>query len=342
VADRILKELSKPYLLDGQEVFATVSVGIAISSPEYSRPEELLRDADTAMYRAKANGKARYEVFDTDMHAKAVEILQMENDLWRAIDHKELIIHYQPILSLRTGAITGFEALLRWLHPEKGLLPPSAFIPLAEETGLIVTMGEWLLKTACLQNRVWQKMGHPDLRLSVNYSARQIQHPDPLKMIQNILWETHMSAKTLGLEITESIAMNNSGSGFSTLFKLGFMGIPIAIDDFGTGYSSLSSLKRCPAQALKVDQSFLKNIQTDPDNAAITGTIIAMAHSLQLQVIAEGVENKGQLDFLLEKGCDEVQGFYFSEPLTSEKATELLMEKSPFQAKLKITQRLEG
>ncbi len=337
ITARILKELSMPYHLNDQEVFATASVGIAMNTPDYSKPEELLRDADTAMYRAKANGKARYEVFDTDMHTRAVALLQMENDLWRAIEHQEFVIYYQPILSLKTGAITGFEALMRWQHPEKGFLPPSEFIPLAEETGLILPMGEWLLKAACAQNRAWQLMGFPHLKLSVNFSARQLQHPDPLKMIQNILWDTHMNAKTLILEITESIAMK-SDPGFETLFKFNFMGIPIAIDDFGTGYSSLSSLKRSPATTLKIDQSFLKNVPNDLDNAAITGTIIAMARNLQLQVIAEGVETEDQVAFLRERDCDEVQGYYFSQPLSAEKATELLIKKDHFAPKLRLVE----
>ncbi|HJT24521.1 MAG TPA: EAL domain-containing protein, partial [bacterium] len=340
VAERVLKELAKPCRLNDQEVFATVSIGIAMCNGNYSRPEDLLRDADTALYRAKANGRARYEIFDVDMHNRAVALLQMENDLWRAINNTEFLIHYQPILSLRTGFIVGFEALARWQHPEKGLLSPNDFIPLAEETGLIINIGEWLLKAACQQNRIWQTMGFPNLRLAVNFSARQLRHPDPLKMIQDILWETHMNAQTLELEITESIAMRTSDPGFGALSKLRLMGVPISIDDFGTGYSSLSSLKHSPASTLKIDKSFLKDIQSDPDNAAITNTIIAMAHSLQLRVIAEGVETEEQLRFLADRGCDEVQGHYFSPPLDAARATDLLLQSNPFPLKQKLPTRL--
>ncbi|MBI4481670.1 MAG: EAL domain-containing protein [Acidobacteria bacterium] len=324
VADRIQNELATPFNLNGHEVFTTASIGIALSVPGYDWPEDLLRDADMAMYRAKALGKARHALFDRGMHARAVALLQLEADLRRAFERQEFRIHYQPIVSLLSSQITGVEALARWHHPQRGLVCPAEFIPLAEETGLIITLGEWLLRTACAQNKAWQAAGHSQLRVMVNFSARQFQHRNLLDLIQRVLGETGMAAHTLELEITETLAMKDIDFSLTTLNELSAMGIQISIDDFGTGYSSLGSLKRFPITTLKIDQSFIRDITNDADDAALTTAIIAMAHSLALKVIAEGVETEEQLAFLRSQKCDEILGYVISRPVPAEAFTKLL------------------
>jgi diguanylate cyclase (GGDEF)-like protein/PAS domain S-box-containing protein len=318
VSDRIQKELMLPFNLNGQEVCMTTSIGIALNNRDYNQPNDLLRDADIAMYRAKALGKARYAVFDTGMHTRAVELLHLEANLRRAIEQQEFRLYYQPILCLTSGKITGVEALLRWQHPQRGLVSPAEFIPVAEETGLIVAIGEWVLQTACAQSKTWQDMGLPPLFVAINLSARQFQHQNLLELIKKILKETGMTAQTLKLEITESIAMRDLDFSIPVLKELSTMGVQILIDDFGTCYSSLGYLNRFPINALKIDQSFVKDIPNNPDNAAIIKAIIAMAHSLKLKVIAEGVETEEQLAFLRSQACDEIQGYLLSHPLPAE------------------------
>ncbi|MBI4641552.1 MAG: EAL domain-containing protein [Candidatus Tectomicrobia bacterium] len=326
VADRIQKDLATPFNLSGQEVFTTSSIGITLSTTGYDRPEDILRDADTAMYRAKALGKARYEIFDTTMHARAVALLQLEANLRRAIERQEFQVYYQPIVSLGTGRITSFETLVRWQHPQRGLVSPGEFIPVAEETGLIVPIGEWVLRTACAQNKAWQEAGLPRLSVAVNLSARQFQDQNLPDLIQQVLAETGMAAHDLKLEITESIAMQNIDLSITVLNELSAMGMQVSIDDFGTGYSSLAYLKRFPVSTLKIDRSFVRDIPGDVDDAAITSAIIAMAHSLKLKVIAEGVETEEQLAFLRSHQSDEMQGYLFSRPVPAEAFTKLLQE----------------
>jgi diguanylate cyclase (GGDEF)-like protein/PAS domain S-box-containing protein len=325
VANHIQKQMASPFEVSDQTVFTTVSIGIAPSTIGYDQPEECLRDADTAMYQAKANGRARYEIFSRDMHTSAMSLWQLDADLRQAVERQEFQIHYQPIVSLTTGQITGVEALLRWQHPQRGLLDPAEFIPLAEETGLIVSIGEWVLHKVCTQNKTWQEAGYSPLSAAVNLSARQFQHQDLPDLIKKTLHETGLTTQALVLEITESVATKNIDPGLATLHELNDMGIKISIDDFGIG-SALDCLKRFPLNNLKIDQSFVKDVISDPANAAITRAIIDMAHSLNLTVIAEGVETEEQLVFLRSYQCDQIQGYLFSRPMPAEEFARLLQQ----------------
>ena len=326
IADRIQEELSLPLNLGGHEICTTASIGIALSSTGYSMADDLLRDADSAMYHAKSMGKARYKIFDSNIHVDAMKNLQLETDLWRAVENMEFLVHYQPIVSVTSGEIKGAEALLRWNHPQNGVLPPDEFIPLAEETGLISSMGEWLLRTACTQNRAWQDAGYKNLQIDVNFSSRQLRQENLPELIENVLEETGLAAQSLNIGITESIAMESQS--IKILNKLTAMGIETSIDDFGTGYSSLGSLKRFPITAIKIDESFIKDIMIDSDVEAIIKAIIAMAHSLKIKIIAEGVETEEQLAFLRSQQCDEMQGYLYSPPVSEEEFTKLLKKRS--------------
>lgn len=326
VAERLNQKLVQPFTLMGQEVYATVSIGIAVNTRATDRPEDLLRDADAAMYRAKGLGKARHEMFDPDLHLRALSRLQLEADLRRAIERKEFLVHFQPSVSLQTGKMTGAETLVRWQHPQRGLVSPSEFIPVAEETGLILAIGEWALRTACAQTKAWHDAGHAGLRVAVNFSARQFQHPSLPDLIRDVLKETGLPARALDLEITESTAMRNVDESIKMLNELTAMGMQISIDDFGTGYSSLGTLKRFPIHTLKIDQSFVRGIPSDPDDSALTIAIIALAHSLKFRVIAEGVETDAQLAFLRSHQCDEMQGYLFSPPIPAAAFTKLVQE----------------
>ena len=326
IADRIQEELSLPLTLGGHEICTTASIGIALSSTGYSMADDLLRDADSAMYHAKSMGKARYKIFDSNIHVDTMKNLQLETDLWRAVENMEFLVHYQPIVSVTSGEIKGAEALLRWNHPQNGVLPPDEFIPLAEETGLISSMGEWLLRTACTQNRAWQDAGYKNLQIDVNFSSRQLRQENLPELIENVLEETGLAAQSLNIGITESIAMESQS--IKILNKLTAMGIETSIDDFGTGYSSLGSLKRFPITAIKIDESFIKDIMIDSDVEAIIKAIIAMAHSLKIKIIAEGVETEEQLVFLRSQQCDEMQGYLYSPPVSEEEFTKLLKKRS--------------
>jgi diguanylate cyclase (GGDEF)-like protein/PAS domain S-box-containing protein len=339
VAERIQKELTRPFPLSGHEVFTSASIGIALSATGYDRPEDVLRDADMAMYRAKALGQARYEMFDTGMHARAVALLQLEADLRRAVERQELRIHYQPIVSLASGRMTGVEALVRWQHPQRGLVLPAEFIPPGEETGPILSISEWVLRTACAQNKAWQEAGYAPLCMAVNLPARHFQQPGLPELIKNVLKETGMPAQALALEITEGTVMKSIDFNLATLNDLRALGIQISIDDFGTGYSSLGYLKRFPFHTLKIDQSFVKDMASDSEDAAITTAIIAMAHSLKLKVVAEGVETEEQLAILRSEQCDEIQGYLFSRPVPAETFTKLLQEARCLAPELRIKQR---
>ncbi|HYK20356.1 MAG TPA: EAL domain-containing protein [Pyrinomonadaceae bacterium] len=327
VAQRISGELSQPFVLDKNSAFATASIGIALSSSGYDRPEDILRDADTAMYRAKENGKARYEVFDHGMHARAVSRLQLESDLRQAIEQKEFCVYYQPIVSLQTGRLHGFEALVRWNHPRRGLVLPADFIPVAEETGLIVPIGQWVLNEACAQVRQWQleSPSHRSLSLSVNLSARQVAQPDMLERIKEALQLSKLSPHCLKLEITESVVMENAEAAALMFKQLRSLGVQLSIDDFGTGYSSLSYLHRFPLNYLKIDRSFVMRLTTDNDNA-IVRTISTLARNLGMEVIAEGIETEEQYQQLKMLGCEYGQGFLFSCPVGSGDVAHLLTQ----------------
>lgn len=326
VANRIQEELMLPFNLSGNEVFTTASIGIALSTTSYERPEQLLRDADTAMYRAKAHGKARHEVFDIAMHACAIALLHLENDLRRAIERQEFQIHYQPIISLLSDRINGFEALVRWQHPERGLLSPADFIPMTEETGLVIPIGSWVLREACRQMKVWQEQfpANPPLTISVNLSGKQFSQPGLSEQIKQILQDTRLDPYSLKLEITESVIVENAESATIMLSQLRTMGIQLYMDDFGTGYSSLSYLHRFPMDTLKIDRSFTSRIGVDNENWEIVQTIITLAHNLGMNVIAEGVETAAQVALLRELKCEYGQGYFFSKPVDGAQAGALI------------------
>jgi diguanylate cyclase (GGDEF)-like protein/PAS domain S-box-containing protein len=326
VASRIHEELETPFNLGGNEVFTSTSIGIALSLHGYERPEDCLRDADTAMYRAKARGKARHEIFDTSMHDHAVALLQLETDLRRAVERREFRVHYQPIVLLNSGRIAGFEALVRWQHPERGLLPPAEFMAVAEETGLILPIGQWVLGEACRQIRVWQGQSgaDPPLSISVNLSSKQFLQPELSERISQVLLVSGCDAHTLKLEITESVVMENAGEAIAMIGQLRDMGVEIYMDDFGTGYSSLSYLHRFPVDTMKIDRSFINRMIARDENSEIVRTIVALAHSLRMDVIAEGVETEEQLIHLRALQCEYGQGYYFSKPVDAEAAGGLL------------------
>ena len=324
VAQKVLDALSEPVTLDGHELKVTPSIGICAYPHDGEDVETLMRNADTAMYHAKQMGRNNYQFFTQAMNDAAQQRLLLENDLRYAIDRGEFILHYQPQLDLKTGAIVGFEALVRWRHPQRGMVGPSEFIPAAEETGLIGPIGEWVLREACSQARVWQKAEYPQLQVAVNCSAQQFQHEGFVETVARILRETGMPALRLELEITESVIIHHSEEVNARFQALEDMGVRISIDDFGTGYSSLSYLKRLAIHQLKIDQSFVRDISSDPDDAAIVSAIIAIAHSLDLDVLAEGVETAEQLAFLRSLGCDTAQGYLFSKPLPAEEFARLL------------------
>lgn len=306
----------KEYVVGEHELKITASVGITIFPDDGDDGASLVKNAEMAMYRAKELGRNAYRFFTQDMNAFAFEHLFMENSLRRGLERREFRLHYQPQIDAATGDVVGCEALVRWLHPDEGLVPPGKFIMLAEETGLIVPLGEWVLREACAQNREWQEEGFPAVPVAVNLSAVQFRQKELLEMIRSVLADTGLPPQYLELEITESVAMKNAESTIKALKELKEIGVRLSIDDFGTGYSSLSYLKRFPIDKIKIDRSFVRDITSDPDDAAITGAIISMAKSLKLKVIAEGVENGEQLAFMRERGCDEIQGYYFSKPLT--------------------------
>ena len=315
VAGKVLDALTEPMRLGGHEVIISASIGITIYPFDDDNIDDLLKDADTAMYRAKAEGRNNCQYFTADMTDHALEHMHLEQDLRRALERDEFELYYQPQLELAHGEVTGVEALLRWHHPARGLVSPAEFIPILEETGLILPVGEWVMRTACRQQRAWREQGLPPLRVAVNLSARQFYQQDLLKSVAGVLEETGLQVDELDLEITEGVLVENVTSTVETLNAFDRMGIRLSIDDFGTGYSSLSYLKRFPLHTLKIDQSFVHDVTEDGDSAAIVQAIIALAHSLRLGVIAEGVETEEQLAFLRREGCREVQGYLFCRPL---------------------------
>jgi len=325
VSNRINRALLLPFNLAGYEVFTSVCIGIAQSTSGYSREEDILRDADIAMYRAKEIGTAKHMIYDAKMHASAIKLLKMETDLRQAIENEELLAYYQPIISLTDGSIIGMEALLRWQHPKLGLIMPLEFISLAEDSGLILPIGEWILKTACAQNKAWQDEGYQHLCVGVNFSSRQFQHQNLPDLIKSVLQETGMDPQYFNAEITESIAMEENS--IKILNKLSKLGIEISIDDFGTGYSSLGSLKNFSINNLKIDMSFIRDIGKNSNVEEIIKAIITMAHSLEIQVVSEGIETEEQLAFLRSHQCDKVQGYLFSKPVPADEFVKLLKKK---------------
>lgn len=326
IAERILRDLQKPIKIKGQKIHVGASIGIAFSSAGYDKAEDLLRDADLAMYRAKVKGKGRYETFDSKLHSGAVSLLQTEIDLRRAIERSEFILNYQPIVSLNSDAIVGFESLIRWNHPTRGLVAPDNFISVAEDTGLILPIGKWVIRESCRQMREWQKQfaAAHSMIINVNLSARQLESKDLVEQIAVILQETGLNPNCLKLEITESAIMNNAEEAVATVVALREMGVRVSIDDFGTGYSSLSYLHRFPINTLKIDRSFVSRIGNADEHAEIIRTIIALAFNLGIDVVAEGVENIEQLDFLRRMNCNFGQGFYYSRPVNGLSASEMI------------------
>jgi diguanylate cyclase (GGDEF)-like protein len=303
--------------LPGHELYATASVGVSLFPLDGEDCHTLLKNAGAALYKAKRSGGANYQFYTADMHELASRRLALETNLRRAIQNEEFLIHYQPIVSVDSLAITGVEALVRWQHPQLGLVSPSEFIPLAEDTGLIVPIGEWVLRQACEQNRRWQEQGFAAIQVAVNISARQFHDRDLSHTVIRILRESGLAPQHLELELTESSIMQNAEFAADVLTRWKSLGIKISIDDFGTGFSSLASLKRLPLDALKIDQSFVRDATSDPDDAAIVMAIITLAHNMRLKVVAEGVETEEQLRFLQLLRCDEIQGYFFSKPLPS-------------------------
>jgi diguanylate cyclase (GGDEF)-like protein len=337
VATWIQESLAAPFNLKEHEVYITTSIGIVIGSAVYQKPEDILRDADIAMYVAKSRGKARYEIFNAAMRERIMERLTLENDLRLAIERHEFEVYYQPIVSLQTGQLIGFEALSRWRHPERGLLPPAEFIPIAEETGMIMPIDRWVLRQACTQMRIWQENipFFPSLTISVNMSGKQIAQPDLIEQIGQGLAESGLDAHCLKIEITESTIMENNVATADVFFRLKNMGVEVQIDDFGTGYSSLGYLHQFPVNALKIDRSFINLLDSASSNPEIAQTVVTLAHELGMAAVAEGVETESQLRQLRDLGCEFGQGFLLSVPLTSALVTEMLTEihdgKNPFE-----------
>ena len=324
VSELILGVFSQPLMLEGNEVYVSTSIGISLYPSNGDDLESLVKQADTAMYYAKEQGRNNYQFFTAGLNIKANDRLSIENSLRRALEREEFVLHYQPQVDFESGIIVGLEALIRWNASGQGIVSPAAFIPIAEETGLIVPIGEWVLRTACAQNMAWQKQGYPLLRIAVNISARQFRAPNFIKTVAGILLEIGMDPQWLELEITESIAMENGEASVEMLNSFKELGIRISIDDFGTGFSSLNYLRRMPIDTLKIDQSFIKDISTGKNGEEVVTAIIQLAKNLRLKVIAEGVETNNQWSFLKDKQCNEMQGFLFSKAVTSQELERLL------------------
>ncbi len=324
VARRVLESLQRPFRIADQEVFVSASIGISLFPQDGNDVESLLRNADTAMYHAKDSDRSNFQFYNQSMNASAFQRLSLENSLRKALERDEFILHFQPVLDARTGAVVGAEALLRWKHPDMGLVPPGDFIPLAEETGLIVPIGEWVLRTAWAQGMFWRGGDGRPLHVAVNLSPRQFRQQQLVEIVSRILKETGIDPSSLVVEITESALMRDEDEAVRTLSALRAMRLRVAVDDFGTGYSSLGRLKRFPIDSLKIDRSFVRDMVDDPASAAITSAIVSMARGLGLTVVAEGVENERQLDLLRDQGCHMVQGYLLGRPVTADELSERL------------------
>lgn len=330
VAERILEALKAPFVLDGHKIVVSASIGIVLKGELYNRPEDILRDADTVMYRAKMLGKARYAIFNIEMHAHAMNFLQLEADLRHAIERSELVIYYQPIVSLATMEIVALESLVRWQHPQRGLILPDEFIPLAEETMEIDKVGYWVIQEACAQNKIWHDMGFSNITVTVNISLLQFRHKELPEQIGAIIKNTGLPADAFELEITESTVMESKGLVLEIFKELNKMKIHLMMDDFGIGFSSINSLKHLPFSTLKIDRSLISDIDTNSDASTIVKSIVDMAHTLKIKVIAEGVETQGQLDLLRLYNCDYVQGYLFYCPMKADEITNLLRQKNKY------------
>jgi diguanylate cyclase (GGDEF)-like protein len=319
VADRILNKFLSPVIIDGEAIFPSASIGIVISTPEYDNCVDLLRDADIAMYRAKALGKGRYTLFDQEMYEQTLRLTQLESELHYALEHQEFELYYQPIVSLATDKLSGFEALIRWKNPKRGFISPIEFIPLAEDTGLIVAVGDWVLNEACqqLQNWLHKFPEANDLKMSINLASHQIREPDLLEKLDKILVDTGIDGSSIRLEITESTLMDQGEQTINKLAQLRARNIQLSIDDFGQGYSSLSYLHRFPINILKIDRAFVSQMSEGGENIEIVRTIVILAHTLNMSVVAEGVETQQQVDILKKLGCEFGQGYLFARPLTT-------------------------
>jgi len=328
-AQKILAALAPPHRIDRHDLHIGVSIGISIYPDDGQDAETLIRSADTAMYHAKENGRNNYKFFEQDMNARAVQRQSTEAGLRRALARQEFVLHYQPKINLKSGAIVGVEALIRWQHPERGLLPPAQFVPIAEDCGLILPIGRWVLRTACRQARTWRQAGLPPVTVAVNTSALEFRAKDFLENIHAALEESRLQPRYLELELTESILMRDAESTDVMLHALADLGVKLTIDDFGTGYSSLSYLKKFPIDTLKIDRSFVNQMTSNPDDAAIVSAVISLGKSLKLRVIGEGVETPEQYAFLLSQLCDEGQGYYFGRPVLAEEFAGLLANGIP-------------
>jgi EAL domain-containing protein (putative c-di-GMP-specific phosphodiesterase class I) len=320
----MLMMLAAPHFIGQHDLCVTASIGVSVYPDDGLNAETLIKNADTAMYQAKENGRQSYQFFKPAMNVRAVERQSIEESLRRALERQEFALHYQPKVDLRTGAINGAEALIRWTHPTRGLVPPGQFIPVAEECGLILPIGKWVLREACKQARAWVNAGMPMLSMAVNISSMEFRDDNFLDGVFAILDETGMDPRSLELELTESVLMKRAESAASVLQTLRGRGVQVAVDDFGTGYSSLSYLRKFPIDALKIDQSFVRQITTSPNETTIVTAVISMGRSLKLRVIAEGVETQEELAFLQAHECDEAQGYYFSRPVPAQQFVKLL------------------
>jgi diguanylate cyclase (GGDEF)-like protein len=327
IVERVMASVAQPVILGSKEFFVTCSIGVAAYPSDGTPADSLIEHADIAMYRAKKLGRNNYQFYTPAMNEESLERVRIESALRNALERNEFVLHYQPQVDLQSGRIVGMEALIRWQHPELGMVPPARFIGVAEDTGLIVPIGAWVMRTACLQNKAWQDAGLGKLRVAVNLSARQFSAVDLVAGIESVLHDSGLDPACLELELTESLFMSDVTPAVELLHRMKGLGINLSIDDFGTGYSSLSYLSRFPIDVLKIDRSFVNDISHDANDAAIVASIIALAHNLRLSVIAEGVETAAQLDYLRHQGCDEMQGYYFSRPLAVPEFEQLLRQR---------------
>ncbi len=331
-AERIKDQFAEPFKIDDKEIFTSCSMGIVVGSEQYSEPEQILRDADTALHRAKATGPGSYIVFDPLMHAQVTELLTLETELRQAIKQEEFVLYYQPIVDLNNGRITGFEALIRWMHPEKGLVPPNIFIPIAEETELIIPMGEWVLLSAARQLKTWQNSGF-DITMNINLSGVQFRDKGLLNTLEKIFAKAEVNNRDINLELTESVVMDDAQKSIASLEKIKELGFKISVDDFGTGYSSLNYLQRFPIDSLKIDRSFVNMLSTD-NGMSLVKAILAMTQSLNLKAVAEGIETPQQMYSLRALNCSYAQGYYFARPMPADEATAFVHD-TPFIKELK-------